>query len=114
MKSLGLPGRLAVDFAHDIAAGIFPGAVLGMWIVQRRLEAAGAPVAGLERAAGGLWLVLAGGLLVSVVTGIVRLRYWKLYVRSGALESKSQSAAIKHSIFVLTQLAAALVLGAII
>lgn len=108
----GLNGRIANDLLHDFAAGFFPGAVTAAWLIQRALEAAdpgrGAVVA---HAAGALWLVMAAALTVSVVTGLVRLRYWRLNVRSGFLESKGQMAATKHILFALLLLASAFLLA---
>jgi len=114
MKGLGLPVRIAVDYVHDISAGLFPGSVLGVWVVERGLKMAGVGALSVGRAADGLWLVLIFALALLVVTGSIRLRYWKLSVRASAVESKARAAAIKHSVFVLTQLAAAFVVALVL
>lgn len=101
----GLNGRIANDLLHDLAAGVFPGAVGGAWLVRGVLEAMdpgkGAVV---TLASGPLWGVCFVGLAVSISTGLLRLRYWRLNVRSGFFESKKQMAATKHILFVFVLL----------
>ena len=91
------------DFAHDIAAGFFPGSVAGAWMIRSALNAlepgSGAVVG---RAAGSLWLIFAIAAAVSVGTGLLRTRYWRLNVRSGFMEKKTQMATTKHVLFVTT------------
>lgn len=109
----GIWARTAVDLAHDLAAGFFPGAVTAAWVIQRAVVLF-EPVRGaaiVRDAATGLWWVMALALTVSVVTGLIRLQYWKLNVRSGFLESKRQMAVVKHSLFVTIQVAAGVVLA---
>lgn len=105
--------RIVVEFAHDVALGVFPGAVIGAWLIRRAVEAEGLGGAAIARASGKLWVVFALGLAVSIGTGAIRLRYWKLNVRTGALEDKKQMATIKHSLFVLLLLASAAALYAV-
>lgn len=112
--------RIANDIAHDLASGAFPGAVIAAWLIRRSAAATGSPdavraaSAALGGASGALWLVLFLGLTVSVATGLLRLRYWKLNVRTGFLETKSETAAVKHSAFVLLLLASAAALYRIV
>lgn len=93
--------RIAIDFFHDVSAGTFPGLALAAWAIRRAAEIDGSGVIAVQRAAGTLWLLYALALAMVVGTGLLRLRYWKLNVRSGFLETKGQMAAIKHALFVL-------------
>jgi hypothetical protein len=97
-----LNARSAVDFLHDVAAGFFPGAVAATSVIRSAIEAVD-PGRGaiVTFASGWLWLVFVLGLAVSIVTGLVRLRYWKLNVRSGFMDAKRQMVVVKHSAFVL-------------
>jgi len=101
-------GRIVVDFFHVVAAGVFPGAVLAAWVIRRGVESQGLGAAAVSRASGALWLVFLLGLIVSVVTGSIRLRYWKSVVRPELLESRAQAAAVKHGLFVLLLLSSAI------
>lgn len=106
--------RVVIDLLHDLALGVFPGTVLAAWFIRRAVVASDEGYAALAAAGPWLWLVFFLGLTVSVVTGLLRLKYWKLNVRAGFLESKSQMAAVKHSAFVLILLGSAAWLYAIL
>lgn len=94
--------RAGVEFVHDMAAGAFPGAVLGAWTIRRAFESTSPEaVPRLEIASAGLWLILLGALFLIVATGSVRLTYWKRNVRPGFMESKKQLVLVKHAAFVL-------------
>lgn len=97
----------ANDVLHDLALGVFPGVVVGTWLIDRTTVSTGEGSSVVAHAAPVLWLVFAFGLLVSVATGLLRLRYWKLNVRSGYMNTKSAVAAMKHSAFVLLLLGSA-------
>jgi len=100
-------GRIVIDFFHVLAAGVFPGSVIAAWVIRLGIEAQGLGGAAIGRASTGLWLLFFIGLVVSVGTGALRLRYWKLVVLPEALEAKAQMAAVKHSLFVLLLLSSA-------
>lgn len=106
--------RVVVDYLHDLAFGVFPGTVLAAGLIWRAAERVGTGQAAVSAAAGTLWLVMLLGVTVSVLTGLVRLRYWKTNVRSGFLETKSQMAAIKHWLFVMTVVGSAAALYTIV
>jgi hypothetical protein len=113
-KSPGPNVRVPNDLLHDIAAGLFPGAVIAAWIVRGAIDALD-PGRGaiVTRASGGLWMLMLLGLAVSTATGVLRLRYWQLNVRSGFLETKKQMAATKHIVFVFVLLLSAWGLAAL-
>jgi hypothetical protein len=98
--------RSAIEFVHDIAAGAFPGAVLMAWIIRQQIEVTqrGA-VADVGRASLSLWVILLGVLFAIGLTGLIRLRYWKLNVRPGFLDSKKRLVLIKHTAFVVLLIA---------
>ena len=86
---------------HDVAAGSYPGAVLGMWLARTRVAATmPSAVPALEKAAVSLWLVMAAALLLLVTTGLFRLGYYQLNLRPGYLETKRQMVLVKHAAFV--------------
>lgn len=94
--------RSAIDFAHDIAAGAFPGAVLAAWLIRRRVEGVSSEALGaVQQASMALWLVMFGALFVIVATGLVRLKYWRLNVRAGYLKTKTDMVVTKHIAFVM-------------
>lgn len=95
--------RAGVEFVHDVAAGAYPGAVLATWMTRRYVVAAKMLPAAtplLQKAAVGLWLVFSGTAFLLVVTGLFRLGYWQLNVRSGFLETKRRMVLVKHTAFV--------------
>lgn len=112
---MGLSSRNVVhavtDIVHDVAAGIFPGAVIGAWLYERALGAAsvgaGDPTA---EATGPLLVLLLADLIVLVATGLVRLNHWQLNVRSGFLQTKAQMAVLKHIVFVVVLVLSAVAL----
>jgi hypothetical protein len=94
--------RAAMEFVHDISAGLFPGAVLAAWMIRRNLELSSpAALRELEKASTGLWLVLLAAAALLVLTGAARLRYWQLNLRAGTLGAKRRSIQLKHTAFVL-------------
>lgn len=97
--------RVIVEFVHDIAAGVFPGAVWFAWMIRDRMEVA-APEAlpSLGRASSSLWLILIAALLAIAITGGFRLAYWRLNVQEDALEYKRRLIWMKHTAFVITML----------
>jgi len=98
--------RAAIDFTHDIAAGLFPGGVIAAWMIRQRFESASPDAVGaLETASTSLWLILLGALLALVITGALRLKYWRLNVRSGFMEAKKRMVLVKHTAFVLVLVA---------
>jgi len=107
--------RIGNDFLHDVAAGAFPGAVALAWMVRRALEMSG-PGSNFPsvQVVGALWTILALGLAVSVTTGIFRLRYRLLHIRSEFHKARSETAFVKHTLFVLLLLGSSAVLSTFI
>jgi len=103
-------GRLVNDFFHDIAAGLFPGAATAAWVIQRQAGASGGSKIPAS-AVGGIWMILVLGLVVSVATGIFRLRYHSAHVKPELVEARNGTALIKHVAFVTLLLVAAVVFG---
>ena len=105
-------GRLLNDFFHDIAAGFFPGAVAGTWLVQSRSQSGGAGLPG--QALGGVWVLLVLGLLLSVITGIFRLRYHLDHVKPELVKARNDGAFLKHVAFVVMLAASGVVFGMLV
>ena len=98
--------RATVEFIHDIAAGVFPGAVWFGWMIRLQMEVSSPGTAAeLGRASMGLWVILLVALFVLAATGALRLVYWKLNVRAEVLASKKRLILIKHTEFVLLMIA---------
>lgn len=103
--------RTAIDFVHDVSAGLFPGAVLSAWLIRGRFVSASPDsLEALAKASTSLWIVLFVALAAIIVTGAIRLSYWKLNVRSGFMEAKVRMAQIKHAAFVLVTIASIVVM----
>lgn len=101
-SQLGMNVRIVNDFMHDLVPGFIAGLAAATFAAERAIDKV-EPGRGVvvSRASGILWLLYAVALAVAVTTGLIRLRYWKLNVRSGFLETKTQMAVIKHSAFTL-------------
>jgi hypothetical protein len=102
--------RLVNDFFHDLAAGFFPGAVAGAWLI-RSVAPAGGVTFFAQQAIGGVWMVLVLGLSVSVGTGIFRLRYHLTAVRPERVKARNDAAFTKHVGFIVVLLLAGVVFG---
>ena len=91
--------RIVNDFLHDVASALWPGTVLAVWTLRTvLLSAPMSPLALHSRMLLATW-VLGVSLLVLTVTGTVRLNYYELNLRSGALAAKHRMVLIKHAAF---------------
>jgi Ca2+/Na+ antiporter len=98
--------RATNEYFHDIAAGTFPGAVIGAWLIRQGFAGASAETATmLQKASVRLWWVLLVSLAVIVITGFVRLGYWHLNLSESVVSVKRRMIIIKHAAFVLTLVA---------
>lgn len=95
--------RVVNDLVHDIAAGMWPGMVVALWIVRR----GALPVLDAEAvttlASTWTWVLLAALAAATgqVVSGIVRLGYHYDGVPDEAMSSRGRSALWKHGAFVV-------------
>ena len=91
--------RIVNDFLHDVAAMLWPGAVLAIWTLHDVfVSAPTSPIALHSRMLFATW-VLGASLLVLIVTGTVRLNYYELNLRSGTLPAKHRMVVVKHLAF---------------
>jgi hypothetical protein len=97
-----LPLRVMNDLAHDVTAGVVPGAVLALWLVRNGAKASLGPEALATMVRGWSWIVLVlfVAVVIFVVTGSIRVTYRTLNIRKEALEAQGRSALIKHAVFV--------------
>jgi len=102
--------RAAIDFVHDVSAGAFPGAVAGAYLISGRLTDSPEAAEQFAKASSALWIVFVVALALIVVTGALRLRYWRLNVRNGFLEAKTRTVWVKHAAFVVLMLGSAVAL----
>ena len=103
--------RLVNDFFHDLAAGFFPGAVAGAWLI-RIVAPRGSGTLLAPQTIGGIWMLLLLGLAVSVGTGIFRLRYHLDPVKPELVKARNDSALAKHIAFIVVLVLAGVVFGA--
>lgn len=95
--------RATNEYFHDIAAGMFPGAVLGAWLIRRGFAGASADtLTQLAKATTGVWLILLVCLVVIVATGLLRLGYWRVNLIESVVNTKRRMILLKHTAFVLT------------
>jgi putative copper export protein len=101
--------RVVNDLLHDVAAGVSPGAVLALWLVRAGAKEAlpSEMFATTMRTWSWILLILFAALVVSVVTGSVRLNYRTLGVSPDALEAKGRAALAKHAVFAVVFVASA-------
>jgi putative copper export protein len=94
--------RVINDSLHDLAAGVGPGAVIGLWLVRDGARATLEPpvFAGLTQTWASILIVLFLALTVLVLTGALRLTYRTIGVKPEALASRGRAALIKHALFV--------------
>lgn len=103
-------GRIVNDFFHDLAAGFFPGAVVGAWVIERNVSPGNGRVLGTQ-AVGSVWMLLVLGLIVSVGTGLYRMRYRLAFVKPELAKARNDTAFAKHVAFILMLAAAGIVFG---
>ena len=102
--------RLVNDLFHDLAAGFFPGAVAGAWLIERLAPQGGAAFLS-PQVTGGMWFMLVLGLSLSVGTGIFRLRYHLDLVKPELAEARNNAAFTKHIAFIGVLVVAGFVFG---
>lgn len=101
--------RAINDILHDLAAGAWPGAVVGVRMVRRGLTAAIGAQAASDAARSWTWIltIMLVALVVQVATGGARLFYWKAPVATEQVQTKGRVAAAKHVVFVAVFVVAA-------
>ena len=100
--------RTANAVVHDLAAGLWPGAVLALWIAHAGAAdfAPAGTTAPIRVAWSGIYAILFLELAIQVVTGLIRLRHRGLGVSTEALAAKNSVAQAKHVAFAAVLLAA--------
>jgi putative copper export protein len=96
--------RAINDILHDLAAGVWPGAVFALWMVRRTATSAlGSQAMSSALARSWTWIlaVMLAALVVQVATGGARLFYWKAPVDPSQVRKKGRVAGAKHAVFVL-------------
>jgi putative copper export protein len=108
--------RVINDLVHDITAGVFPGAVLALWLVRNGARATLAPEAVSSLAQSWSWIVLVlfVALVLFVVTGSIRVSYRLHNIRTEETAAQGRSALIKHVVFILVFVYAAVVAFSVI
>ena len=101
--------HIVIDILHDLTAGIWPGAVIALWLARTRTEETLPPddFAELLSSWSVVLLVMLAALAVLVATGLVRANYRALGTTSDWLKRRTRSALIKHAVFVTVYVVAA-------
>ena len=97
------------DVLHDLAAGMWPGAVLALWMARHAADASLGAQAASDMVRSWTWIltIMLVALVVQVATGGVRLFYWKQPISPELIQARGRVAAAKHAVFVLVFLGAA-------
>jgi putative copper export protein len=101
--------RIVNDFFHDVAAGLWPGAVLALWSVHQNITRTtpAALVSARGAIASAIW-VLFLAVIILVVTGTLRISYWDAPIRPESRSAKQRMILIKHAAFVTLLVASSL------
>ncbi len=98
--------RLANNWVHDVGTGLWAACLLVLWVLRGRLDsigdAAGAAFATTMSDVLTLvfWLLI-GALVAIVVTGALRLAYWRAETPREQLPAKRPALIGKHVAFVV-------------
>lgn len=89
--------RIANNWAHDFASGLWGACVLVIWLLHGRVaEVPAEAAAALGDVQRLLWLVLLASLAAIAVTGAVRLAYWRAQTPSAEMPAKRSALIGKH------------------
>jgi hypothetical protein len=101
----------ANDILHDLAAGVWPGAAIAMWIARGSVQTllSAEELNTVLRAWSGLFGFLLLVLVVQLVTGTFRLSYWNKVVIPEQVKPKGRVTWAKHGVFVASLIASATV-----
>ena len=94
--------RITNDFLHDMATGTWAACLLVLWLLSRRVPAMpeDAALALADAMSAVFWLQVAA-LVVLVVTGAVRLAYWRSHTAAADLAAKRRALIVKHVAFIV-------------
>jgi putative copper export protein len=94
--------RITNNFLHDMATGTWAACLLVLWVLDREAEGMPAEAVDALAAAGQVvfWL-LVGALVVVIVTGAIRLVYWRQQTPPEERGPKRRSLIIKHVAFAI-------------
>lgn len=96
--------RILNDVIHDLGAATALSTPFTAMVVKGQAAGLTAGVLVLSRVAWGLMGLAGLGLVAVVITGSIRLRYWKRGVELHYVETRGRVALIKHLAFVATVL----------
>ncbi len=101
--------HVSTDIAHDLSAGLWPGAALAVWFVSRRASVGlSAPDPVALRPLWAAFSVMLIALVLTVVTGIARVNFTGILSGSPATRGRLRVALVKHAVFVAVLVAATL------
>ena len=92
--------RITNNFLHDMGTGTWAACLLVLWVLDRQAEGLPAEAVSALADAGQVvfWLLIAA-LAVIVVTGAIRLFYWRAQAAPAEREQKRRALVIKHIAF---------------
>lgn len=99
--------RIANNWLHDFASGLWGACALVVWMLEDRLaavpvgEAGGLAAFALADAQRAMWLALLASLAVIALTGGVRLAYWRAQTTAEEMPAKRPALIAKHVAYLL-------------
>lgn len=95
--------RITNNFLHDMATGMWAAGLLVIWLLAARVTAAtpADAVSALSDASRAVFWLLLAALAVIIVTGAVRLLYWRRQTPAEELAAKRRALVVKHVAFVV-------------
>lgn len=95
-------GRMINNWLHDFASGTWAACILVIWLLRGRMphvpQAASVALAGVGMLL--FWLVL-GAVALIIVTGGIRLRYWRIQGVPDELPQRRRALLIKHVLYLV-------------
>ena len=92
--------RITNNFLHDMATGTWAACLLVLWVLDRRATGVHPDAtAALGDASQVVFWLLVGALAVIVVTGAIRLFYWRAQAAPDEREQKRRALIAKHVAF---------------
>lgn len=94
--------RALNDLVHDLAAGVWPGAVFALWMVSNGARTVVSPgeYATLTRSWTWILAVLLVAVVLQIATGAVRLTHWSSALHPEHVSARGRVALAKHAVFI--------------
>ncbi len=100
----GRYGWIVNNFLHDLATGMWAAGLLVVWRLAwwRTTQMQSTSAVALADVSRELFLVMLASLAVVLVTGGIRLRYWRKQGTPDELPYKRRALLVKHALYLVT------------